>query len=63
MNASDVMPAERATAQSESMVEDDVPYVSPVPRFSYSRVVEALAGSAPAYSGKCGDPGRFILEG
>ncbi len=46
MNATDVMLAEPATAQSESMVDENVPDAPPVPSFDYSRVVEALAGSA-----------------
>jgi GntR family transcriptional regulator len=45
MNATDVMLAEPGTAQSESMVEENVPDAPPVPSFDYARVVEALPGT------------------
>jgi hypothetical protein len=46
MNATDVMLAEPATARGESMVDENVPDAPPSPGFDYSRVIEALAGSA-----------------
>jgi len=46
MNATDVMLAGPATAQSASMIDEIVPDAPPVPSFDYSRVVEALAESA-----------------
>ncbi|HEY1347710.1 MAG TPA: GntR family transcriptional regulator [Streptosporangiaceae bacterium] len=45
MNATDVMLAEPGTAQSESMVDGNVPDAPPVPGFDYARVVEALPGT------------------
>ena len=45
MNATDVMLAEPATAQSESMADEYVPDAPAVPSFDYSRVVEALPGT------------------
>jgi hypothetical protein len=45
MDATDVMLAEPGTAQSESMVDENVPDAPPVPSFDYSRVVAALAGT------------------
>src|SRR2546423_14791128 len=46
MNATDVMLAELATAHGASMVDENVPDAPPSPSFDYSRVIEALAGSA-----------------
>jgi hypothetical protein len=43
MNATDVMLAEPATAQSESTVAENVPDRPPVPSFDYARAVAALA--------------------
>jgi GntR family transcriptional regulator len=45
MNATDVMLAEPGTAQSESMVDENMPDAPPVPSFDYARVVEALPGT------------------
>ena len=45
MNAADVMLAEPGTAQSESMVDENVPDAHLVPGFDYARVVEALPGT------------------
>jgi len=45
MNATDVMLAEPGTAQSESMVDENVPDAHLVPGFDYARVVEALPGT------------------
>src|SRR5215475_2163090 len=45
MNATDVMLAEPRTAQSEGMVDENVPDAPPVPSFGYARVVEALPGT------------------
>ena len=46
MNATDVMLAEPATAHGASMVDENVPDAPPSPSSDYSRVIEALAGSA-----------------
>jgi hypothetical protein len=46
MNATDVMLAEPAPAHGASMVDEDVPDAPPSPSSDYSRVTEALAGSA-----------------
>ena len=45
MNATDVMLAEPDTAQSQSMVDENVLDVPAVPSFNYARVVEALPGT------------------
>jgi GntR family transcriptional regulator len=45
MNATDVMLAEPDTAQSQSMVDENVLDVPAVPSFDYARVVEALPGT------------------
>lgn len=46
MNATDVMLAEPATAHGASMLDENVPDAPPSPSSDYSRVIEALAGSA-----------------
>ena len=46
MNATAVMLAEPATAHGASMVDENVPDAPPSPSSDYSRVIEALAGSA-----------------
>jgi GntR family transcriptional regulator len=45
MNATDVMLAERDTAQSQSMVDEKVPDSPAVTSFDYARVVETLPGT------------------
>jgi len=45
MNATDVMLAEPDTAQSQSMVDENVPDAPAVPNFDYARAVEALPGT------------------
>lgn len=46
MNATNMLLAGPATAQAEGMIDEIVPDAPPVPSFDYSRVVEALGGSA-----------------
>ena len=45
MNATDVMLAERRTAQSQGTADGSVPDAPSAPSFDYARVVEALPGT------------------